>query len=103
MSAYREITAHLRLVPGVKAGIIPKAPGGKFDYLASQVAGLWVQGGPSLDETAQTQLQTILDFYAERFGAWESIAVPPECCPTTNQNTTDIKDKAAASTTADAT
>ena len=72
LSVYREIEAHLRQVDGVNAGLLPQTSQ-EFDYLMSQIGGIWISYQPNIDATAQQRVEDILEYYSNRFGAWEVI------------------------------
>ncbi len=69
LAVYCEIAAHLCQVEGVQTELLPQ-DAQEFDYMQSQVGWLRVRHPDSLDQANQDQLKKILDFYAERFGAW---------------------------------
>lgn len=69
LAVYREIVAHLRQIKGVKAGLIPQnSP--DFDYLQSQVGGLWLEYENNLNSDEQQKLEGILAYYAEKYSPW---------------------------------
>jgi hypothetical protein len=72
LALYREVAAHLRQVEGVKTGLLPQQSK-TFDYLQSQVGGLWIEVNQELNPQAQTQIQSILDYYAQKYAPWEVI------------------------------
>ena len=74
LAVYREVVAHLRQVQGVEADLISKPlQGGEesFDYDASQTKALWLTYADHDNSEAKTQIQMILDFYAQRYQAWQ--------------------------------
>lgn len=76
LAVYREIAAHLRQVDGVEAGLLPQTSQ-EFDYLQSQVGGLWITYGLEVDNTAHQRVEKILAYYGDRFGAWETLYPEP--------------------------
>lgn len=70
LAVYREVAAHLRQVNGVEAGLLPQTSQ-QFDYNQSQVDGLWIQYGETLDAGSRERVNQILAYYQNRYGAWE--------------------------------
>jgi hypothetical protein len=86
LAIYREVATHLAQIPGVTAICLPQtAP--EFSYTLSQVGGLAIdlaedlvqttaqQGSdgpaPVVDHrTSLTQVDQILAYYSDRYGAW---------------------------------
>ena len=76
LAVYREVTAHLRQVIGVKAGLIVRssdAGAAKFDYAQSQIAALWLEYPQNIDAKQKKRLDEILDYYGQRYRPWETI------------------------------
>ena len=74
LAVYREVVAHLRQVEGVEAGLINKPLQGgdePFDYDASQIKALWLTYETDDSSEKVTQIQMILDFYAQRYDSWQ--------------------------------
>lgn len=71
LAVYREVAAHLRQVTGVDAGLLPQSSQ-KFDYLQSQIGGLWLRYAPEANAATQRQVEQILAYYGDRYGAWET-------------------------------
>lgn len=71
LAIYREIVAHLQQVEGVSAQLTPQK-GKVFDYLQSQVGGLSLEYYPA--EDTEEQVNSILGYYAEKYGVWQSIS-----------------------------
>jgi hypothetical protein len=65
LAVYREVAAHLSQVDGVTTGLTPQTST-EFDYSKSQIGELWIEG----DDSAQVQVEKILAYYSDRFGAW---------------------------------
>jgi hypothetical protein len=72
LAVYREVAAHIRQVEGVDTELLPQTAT-TFDYLQSQVGGLQISYTSPLAPTQQQRLQQILDYYAQRFGPWQSL------------------------------
>lgn len=70
LAVYREVAAHLRQVKGVDAGLIPQISQ-KFDYNQSQVGGLWIHYTDAADSVGREQVNQILTYYQNRYGAWK--------------------------------
>jgi hypothetical protein len=75
LASYREIAAHLNLVPGVSVQLLPQTSQ-EFDYLQSQVGGLGLTIDPVMGDRARERVEQILGYYAERFGPWRSLPLP---------------------------
>jgi hypothetical protein len=75
LAVYREVAAHLRQVTGVNTSLIMRSlehdPEEKFDYYQSQVAALEINYGADIAETEKLIISEILDYYAQRYAAWE--------------------------------
>lgn len=63
---YREVAAHLRQVEGVTVELIAQTAK-EFDYRQSQIEGLRLSFPPAV----QAQVDAILQYYAQRHGAWQ--------------------------------
>jgi hypothetical protein len=76
LAVYREIAAHLQLLPGVSVTLLPqRSP--DFDYLQSQVGGLAIVFTTVASPCAtdiRAQSAHILSHYAKRFGPWFPVA-----------------------------
>lgn len=68
LMVYREIAAHLRQVEGVETGLYP-TQSEQFDYNQSQVGGLWIQYSQTAGEESREQVDQILAYYQDRYGA----------------------------------
>lgn len=71
LAVYREIAAHLRQVEGVEAGLISQASQ-QFDYRQSQIDSLWIQYTDASNLVSREQVNQILAYYQNRYGAWEA-------------------------------
>lgn len=74
LASYREIAAHLNLVPGVTVELLPQTAQ-VFDYLQSQVGGLTLTIDPVMGDRSRDRVEQILAHYADRFGPWRSLPV----------------------------
>ena len=72
LAIYREIVAHLRQLEGVDANLLPQKAT-DFDYLQSQVGGLWIESDLDSNPQAQTQIDSILEYYAQKYAPWQSV------------------------------
>ena len=72
LAVYREVAAHLRQISGVTAGLLPQTST-TFDYLQSQVGGLWLRYSVDAAEVCQQQIEVILIYYGDRYGDWETL------------------------------
>ncbi len=74
LASYREIAAHLNVVPGVRATLLPQTSQ-EFEYLQSQVGGVAIEVDPVLGDQARDRVEEILAHYADRFGPWRAIPI----------------------------
>jgi hypothetical protein len=72
LAVYREVAAHLRQVAGVETGLLPQMSQ-KFEYLQSQVGGLWIQYTAAADQASHLRVEQILAYYGDRYGNWEVV------------------------------
>lgn len=77
LAVYREVAAHLRQVDGVEAGLLPQTSA-TFDYLQSQVGGIWFRYPSDGAAYCQAQVEAILNYYGQRFRPWETLKVTQE-------------------------
>lgn len=73
LAVYREVAAHLCQVEGVRTQLIPQQSQ-QFEYALSQIDSLWIQYSEHVDSEAYEQVQQILAYYSNRYGAWETVA-----------------------------
>lgn len=73
LAVYREVAAHLRQIEGVTTGLLPQTSK-TFDYLQSQIGGLWVRYSADSIEICQPQIEAILTYYGDRYGNWETLS-----------------------------
>lgn len=69
LAVYREIAAHLEQLDQVETDLLPQ-DAQQFDYGLSQVGWLRIRHPQGLSPADLSQLDQILAFYAQRFGAW---------------------------------
>lgn len=72
LAVYREIAAHLGQVDGVVVELLPQQSQ-QFDYRLSQIDSLWIKSEPDSDLACREQVQRILAYYSDRYGAWEAV------------------------------
>ena len=72
LAVYREVAAHLRQIEGVTTGLLPQTSK-TFDYLQSQVGGIWIRYSADAAEVCEVQIETILTYYGDRYGNWETL------------------------------
>ena len=70
LAVYREVQAHLQQLPGVTVALLPPGPA-PFDYQASQVGSMSITISEEFPGHEAIYLEQILDYYAQRFGAWQ--------------------------------
>ncbi|ANV85601.1 hypothetical protein AWQ21_08345 [Picosynechococcus sp. PCC 7003] len=77
LAIYREVAAHLQQVPQVKVELeLRRSP--KFNYFHSQIGEMRLHYPADLPQGDRQQLEAILSFYAERYGAWQRDSINPE-------------------------
>ncbi|MDX2213563.1 MAG: hypothetical protein SFY66_09760 [Oculatellaceae cyanobacterium bins.114] len=69
LAVYREVSAHLRQVTGVDAGLLPQVSQ-QFDYEQSQIGGLWIEYNQAADVNSRHRVEQILNYYGDRYGQW---------------------------------
>ena len=72
LAVYREVAAHLRQIDGVTTGLLPQTSA-TFDYLQSQIGGVWIRYNADAAEVCQPQIEVILTYYGDRYGNWETL------------------------------
>ncbi|GBF78673.1 hypothetical protein [Aphanothece sacrum] len=70
LAIYREIAAHLRQIKDINTELIPQKSQ-QFDYAQSQVDSLHIHYRVNFDSSEKQQVKAILDYYAQRYGAYE--------------------------------
>ncbi len=75
LAVYREVMAHLHQVEGITVALIPqRSP--QFDYSLSQIDSLQIEYTPDISAANREQVQQILAYYSDRYGAWETVKSP---------------------------
>lgn len=72
LAVYREVAAHLEQVDGVTTALVPQQAT-TFDYGQSQIDHLQLTWGQTATVGAQQQVDRILAYYGDRYGAWETL------------------------------
>ncbi len=72
LAVYREVAAHLEQVDGVRVELLPQQAQ-QFDYRLSQIDSLRITGLDHSDSARYQQVQQILAYYSDRYGAWEAV------------------------------
>jgi hypothetical protein len=78
LAVYREVVAHLCLIEGINAELQPRSAASDpaaqpFDYTLSQIECLWLEHPEHLNPADRAQIQRILAYYGDRYGAWERL------------------------------
>jgi len=73
LAVYREVATHLEQIDGVTTGLFPQTAK-TFDYLQSQVGGLWIRYSAEAAHHCEPQIETILTYYGDRYGNWETLS-----------------------------
>ncbi len=76
LAVYREVAAHLGQIDGIEIGLVPQQSN-QFDYSLSQIDSLWVEYSDHADPNCHAQVQQILAYYSDRYGAWETVEPSP--------------------------
>ncbi|ERN39872.1 hypothetical protein KR51_00036550 [Rubidibacter lacunae KORDI 51-2] len=71
LAVYREATSQLRQIAGADVELLPQRSL-EFEYRQSQVGGLCVHC-PEMEAEDRNRLLAILDYYAQRYGAWRLV------------------------------
>lgn len=69
LAVYREVAAHLTQVDGVQTRLTPQTSQ-QFEYTLSQIESLEIEFSNPNDSQARSQVEKILTYYGDRFGAW---------------------------------
>jgi hypothetical protein len=72
LAVSREVAAHLQLLEGVRVVLHPQRSQ-EFDYSLSQIDSLEVDYDTPLSKAIEQQVQKILAYYGDRYGAWEIV------------------------------
>lgn len=71
LAVYREVAAHLGQVDGIAVELVSQQSQ-QFDYRLSQIDSLWIKSADA-DTIDSEQVQRILAYYSDRYGAWEAV------------------------------
>ncbi|GAP96444.1 hypothetical protein [Leptolyngbya sp. NIES-2104] len=69
LAVYREVAVHLTQVDGVQTRLTPQTSQ-QFEYTLSQIESLEIEFSNPNDSQARSQVEKILAYYGDRFGAW---------------------------------
>jgi hypothetical protein len=70
LAVYREVSAHLQQVEGVKTVLIPQSSA-QFDYAQSQIEAIQIEYPVDLSNQEKQYLEAILDYYAQKYGKYQ--------------------------------
>ena len=70
LAVYREVSAHLQQVEGVKTVLIPQSST-QFDYAQSQIEAIQVEYLIELSSQEKQYLESILEYYAQKYGKYQ--------------------------------
>jgi hypothetical protein len=70
LAVYREISAHLQQIAGIKTLLIPQSSL-HFDYAESQIEAIQIEYPLDLSNQEKQYLEAILDYYAQKYGQYQ--------------------------------
>jgi hypothetical protein len=70
LAVYREISAHLQQVEGVRTVLIPQSSA-QFDYAQSQIEAIQIEYPVELSSQEKQCLESILEYYAQKYGKYQ--------------------------------
>ena len=70
LAVYREVSAHLQQIEGVKTVLIPQSST-QFDYAQSQIEAIQVEYLIELSSQEKQYLESILEYYAQKYGKYQ--------------------------------
>jgi hypothetical protein len=70
LAVYREVSAHLQQVEGVKTVLIPQSSA-QFDYAQSQIEAIQIEYPVDLSSQEKQYLESILEYYAQKYGEYQ--------------------------------
>lgn len=70
LAVYREIAAHLQLVPQLEVMLLPAQPD-RFVYRGGPVGGMRLVYPLQWETMARQQMEAILQYYSDRHGPWQ--------------------------------
>jgi len=72
LAIYREVVAHIRQIGNIEVSLLEQTSK-QFEYLQSQVGGLLVEYDEDFPTEKLRQLDSILAYYANKYGSWSNI------------------------------
>lgn len=72
LAIYREVAAHIRQIQGIDVSLLEQTSK-DFDYLQSQVGGLFIEYDGDLPTKETEQLESILAYYASKYNSWSNL------------------------------
>lgn len=73
LAVYREVAAHLQQIDGISVEFLAPIER-EFSYQGSQLGGLKIIGIENMSDRDRHTFDLILNYYAARYDAWESIS-----------------------------
>jgi len=70
LTVYREVSAHLQQVKGVKTVLIPQSSS-QFDYAQSQIEAIQIEYPVDLSSQEKQYLESILEYYGNKYGKYQ--------------------------------
>jgi len=70
LAVYREVSAHLQQVEGVKTVLIPQSSA-QFDYAQSQIEAIQIEYPVDLSTKKKQYLESILEYYGQKYGKYQ--------------------------------
>jgi len=70
LAVYREISAHLQQIKGVKTILIPQSSA-QFDYAQSQIENVQIEYPVDLSSQEKQYLEGILEYYGQKYGKYQ--------------------------------
>ena len=70
LAIYREVSAHLQQVEGVKTVLIPQSSR-QFDYAQSQIEAIQIEYPVDLSNQEKQYLESILEYYGQKYGEYQ--------------------------------
>ena len=70
LAVYREVSAHLQQIEGVKTVLIPQSSR-QFDYAQSQIEAIQIEYPVDLSSQEKQYLESILEYYGQKYGKYQ--------------------------------
>lgn len=70
LAVYREVSAHLQQIEGVKTFLIPQSSS-QFDYTQSQIEAIQIEYPVDLSSQEKEYLEAILEYYGQKYGKYQ--------------------------------